>query len=463
MYWEIGIFRVRSTAVSRLVLIVTILMSMLSDVGRIQAATFTTTQNGDWSDPATWGGVYVSSFFPTPVTVPNWFTAGAGDVIIIDHDVNMDYPIFVRSPDVLIINTGASLVSTTHSFYNLSLGDPSTTYSSIQAGVFSFGDLSVHYMRNNTELAILGGRIEVNSSGDFDNLGDVYVQGALDVDGDLNHNSGNLIVSGGGNITVGTGDFQNRSILELNSNSACVDIQQGAFNNLLGAVVLGSGTVRAFGNIDNGSNGTTNWSGVSWCTSGTSVNIPISLEDCLNFCGTSVLPVELLYFDAKTSGSGVQLDWATASEVNNSHFIIQNSVDGMQFSELGRMMGAGNSSIQLDYSFHDDVPPHGLSYYRLLQVDYDGTTTTYDPVVVEYQRDESTFGLYPNPASTMIHILNSNPDRIYMVKIVDRSGKRILSRIGQESIDVSELRPDMYYVLIEDLIGVTHFEKLLIE
>ena len=113
----------------------------------------------------------------------------------------------------------------------------------------------------------------------------------------------------------------------------------------------------------------------------------------------TVLPVELLYFHAKVEGDKVIIDWATASELNNSHFVVQRSADGKRFEDLDIVIGAGNSTKELSYSFIDDSPLAGISYYRLVQVDYDGNTEIFDPVSVKLQTVWQ-IGAYPNPSTS---------------------------------------------------------------
>ncbi|KAA9345698.1 T9SS type A sorting domain-containing protein [Adhaeribacter soli] len=86
------------------------------------------------------------------------------------------------------------------------------------------------------------------------------------------------------------------------------------------------------------------------------------------------LPVELLSFKAMVKGNGVELNWATATELNNDKFIIERSGNGMNWTEAGQVRGHGNSSSVINYTFTDQV--NGAEkqlYYRLKQVDYNGT------------------------------------------------------------------------------------------
>ncbi|NME70309.1 T9SS type A sorting domain-containing protein [Flammeovirga aprica] len=111
------------------------------------------------------------------------------------------------------------------------------------------------------------------------------------------------------------------------------------------------------------------------------------------------LPVELISFDAYAEESQVRLEWATASEDNNKEFELQRSIDGENWSSLKVIDGAGNSNVRLDYEFIDKAPVlNQVSYYRLVQIDFDGTTTVFDPVQVYMEGEEvADVTVYPNP------------------------------------------------------------------
>lgn len=88
-------------------------------------------------------------------------------------------------------------------------------------------------------------------------------------------------------------------------------------------------------------------------------------------CYFAGLPISLLYFDAKKVDDIVKLGWATGSEINNDYFAVERSTNGHGFYQLGIVDGAGNSTVDRQYSFTDYVP-YDQNYYRLAQHDYDG-------------------------------------------------------------------------------------------
>lgn len=113
------------------------------------------------------------------------------------------------------------------------------------------------------------------------------------------------------------------------------------------------------------------------------------------------LPVQLLSFTAARQGAVVRTAWATASEKNTSHFVVQRSTDNSTFSDVQRVAAQGTSQLRHDYAVVDAQPLPGTSYYRLRQVDLDGTVA-YSPVVTVRFAAELTapaLAVYPNPTA----------------------------------------------------------------
>ncbi|UOQ72950.1 T9SS type A sorting domain-containing protein [Hymenobacter cellulosilyticus] len=109
-----------------------------------------------------------------------------------------------------------------------------------------------------------------------------------------------------------------------------------------------------------------------------------------------VLPVELTAFGAQYTGSTVVCRWATATETNSAYFVVERSQNARQFTEIGRVAGAGTSTRAQSYSFSDARPLPGTAYYRLRQVDQDGSTA-FSPVAVVQSAEQAAFTVVPNP------------------------------------------------------------------
>jgi len=137
------------------------------------------------------------------------------------------------------------------------------------------------------------------------------------------------------------------------------------------------------------------------------------------------LPVELLWFDATCSNGTVQLAWATASEANSSHFVVQRSADGSHWTDIGQVAAAGHSHQQMDYAHHDPAPtPAAVLYYRLLQIDQDGQSTTLPTTNVSCI--PNTIRVFPNPTEDLIRVdaaaLN---DDVVQYTVIDDQGRTV--------------------------------------
>jgi hypothetical protein len=95
------------------------------------------------------------------------------------------------------------------------------------------------------------------------------------------------------------------------------------------------------------------------------------------------LPVELLYFEGDVYPSFNSLKWATASEQNSSHFIIERSTDGYYWREIVKKPAAENSNQLINYYYLDNIEDFVLHYYRLIQCDIDGTNMIYGPIAID--------------------------------------------------------------------------------
>ncbi|HEX2617297.1 MAG TPA: T9SS type A sorting domain-containing protein, partial [Flavobacteriales bacterium] len=161
------------------------------------------------------------------------------------------------------------------------------------------------------------------------------------------------------------------------------------------------------------------------------------------------LPIELLSFTAKAEATHrVALEWITASERDNDHFTIERSADLQQWKTLLTTPGAGNSISELIYAAMDEDPLAGASYYRLRQVDTDGTSTLSDvvPVFIDAMPDITVF---PVPTHDVLTVLMPAAET-YEWTLFDAAGRTVdaphtaaLSRIDLDLAD----RPRGLYLL----------------
>ncbi|HOE39961.1 MAG TPA: T9SS type A sorting domain-containing protein [Bacteroidales bacterium] len=161
-----------------------------------------------------------------------------------------------------------------------------------------------------------------------------------------------------------------------------------------------------------------------------------------------ILPVELISFEANCNTDFVELNWITVSETNNDYFIVQRSQDATNWKNLSKIQGAGFSSSEKEYEYIDNTQVSGNMYYRLVQVDFDGTKTISNIVNVNCinKFEIPNISIYPNPAND---ILNFSQAQTY--EILDIQGRVLMqSKTKQNSVNISELKEGMYFIKFEN-------------
>jgi hypothetical protein len=172
----------------------------------------------------------------------------------------------------------------------------------------------------------------------------------------------------------------------------------------------------------------------------------------------SPLPVKLISFDAKLLMEDVLLQWATSSEINNDYFEIQRSTNGINWQPVGRVAGNGTSQELHNYSFNDALNGQvlsGIIYYRLRQVDFNGTESI-SPIrnirlSSKSSASPSEINIYPNPADAEVNIDFGNADANSTLIISYTSGTQVyMESIGSgqlhTTVNTSLLQPGMYVV-----------------
>lgn len=176
----------------------------------------------------------------------------------------------------------------------------------------------------------------------------------------------------------------------------------------------------------------------------------------------TTLPISLLSFSGEKQGTRNLLRWTTANEQNNSGFMVERAADGRNFVSLGfvntQAIG-GNSSSALSYSFTDQNPAGAVQYYRLRQLDLNGSIKISNVVRITGAKPASLTlgGLYPNPAHQVINVVVDAParDKITVV-VTDISGKVVAQKAAMVETGTNTLDLN-----IAQLSGGTYLVKLL--
>lgn len=184
------------------------------------------------------------------------------------------------------------------------------------------------------------------------------------------------------------------------------------------------------------------------------------------------LPIELLDFSGNCVNGGVQLNWSTATELNNESFLIEKSANGAEWQFVTKIPGNGTTGSVHHYVHTDyDVNSNELTYYKLSQIDQDQTKTVFKAIDVNCGnnvRDEMV--LFSNPASTELSLLLSVKD------ISTNNTLKIMNNVGQIVMETKinlnkglntflfpiDLTSGTYHILFSSDIVVLPSQKLLI-
>ena len=179
-------------------------------------------------------------------------------------------------------------------------------------------------------------------------------------------------------------------------------------------------------------------------------------EDCtgaaaLSVSGTGTLPVNLIGFTASTIKQGVLLSWKTTAETNSRGFEIQRSTDGSNWTKIGFVNGAVNSSTEKTYRFSDGFPFSGINYYRLNQVDQDNLQKI-SSVASILTSSVADYYIQTNNTSSGIYQLTVRSAGPFQVSVLDMGGRRLLQTTagqGIHQLDISRHAPGIYLLQLK--------------
>ncbi|GAA4384162.1 T9SS type A sorting domain-containing protein [Hymenobacter koreensis] len=160
--------------------------------------------------------------------------------------------------------------------------------------------------------------------------------------------------------------------------------------------------------------------------------------------GNNPLPVELKYFTATRQEKGSALTWETASEKNSASFEVQRSLDGGLFTTFATLEAGGSSSIPRRYAWFDADAPSGILYYRLRQIDLDGTVA-HSPIAVVGGKTGLVPLLYPNPTSELLTLETGSTAQWWVRNTL---GQVLLqgTAVSTITLNVANLAAGVYYV-----------------
>ncbi len=348
----------------------------------------------------------------------------------------------------------------------------STNFWDINGNITVESCVTLDLNQNSSFIQIVGGTFTINEGATVNTNRRFIVDGAtLIINGDLNVGDGdgtdNLVVLNGGAINIG-----NTGTVDVGNGNIRVGGNGGGNTGTLAI----DGSISTTGNVNIRNNGTLEGSGVltyggTFSTSGSTNE---SFTSCTggtsnSSCGATTLPVKLLSFKTSIVGEGrTQIDWETASELNNEGFYIEKSIDGLAFESIGFVEGNGTTDQYQRYQFFDQSA-NSSSYYRLRQVDFDGQYEFSPISFVEVKMGTAInqIGIYPNPVVSNFSFTNTL-EGVFDWALVNTAGQKLFFQqnmtVSQAELAINEminsLESGTYMILMQNGEGRQHIRML---
>jgi hypothetical protein len=176
------------------------------------------------------------------------------------------------------------------------------------------------------------------------------------------------------------------------------------------------------------------------------------------------LPVDLLFFKGKWENNQVELNWETATELNNEGFEVQRGTDLEDWETISWVEGQGTTVTPTQYSFVDRAPEMDQLYYRLMQVDFDGKVEFSPIVAVSRPLAASEVIVAPNPADRGFFIRTSKQQEIQSAYLVNELGQVVwyADQLNEPFVNTNFF-PEGFYVLSFSINGRSYQKKVLIK
>lgn len=180
------------------------------------------------------------------------------------------------------------------------------------------------------------------------------------------------------------------------------------------------------------------------------------------------LPVQVTFFQTEaTNNQKVTIRWETAQEINSNVFILERSRNAVDYTTIARINAAGESNTTKQYNFTDESALFGTNYYRLSQIDKDGTQQVFRPQAVIIDDSNVPFGVFPNPSvGTNFSVKVEDVDEA-VLNLTDFTGKAISLNINKLTQTILEVTPSETlnigtYILEVQTLGSLKKHKILV-
>jgi hypothetical protein len=182
----------------------------------------------------------------------------------------------------------------------------------------------------------------------------------------------------------------------------------------------------------------------------------------------TAVPVEISYFQTEVADfQKVNIRWETISEINSSYFVVERSRDAVNYKPIGSIEAAGSSRTKKTYSFTDETALFGTNYYRLKQIDSDGSQQIFRPQSVIIEDTYLPFGIFPNPLMGQDFSVKVEDSDEAEITLLDFSGKAIelkINKLTQTVVEISPLETLNFgtYILEVKTLGSLKKHKILV-
>ena len=188
-------------------------------------------------------------------------------------------------------------------------------------------------------------------------------------------------------------------------------------------------------------------------------------ESSVSSSSNNSTPTLLLSFSATKDDNGGQLNWVMENQTSVKSFVIERSGNGSQFDSIGVVNGTNNTHTSA-YAFTDIRLLSGSNYYRLRQVDMDGSLK-YSKVVTLSNASVTKVRVYPNPASAVVNYTLDMPEAGQaMVQVYNLAGMVVLTQqqtfnagANQQTLAISTLKNGNYFIKISSSNGVNYAQS----
>jgi hypothetical protein len=198
----------------------------------------------------------------------------------------------------------------------------------------------------------------------------------------------------------------------------------------------------------------------NWSQSGLAFNLNFNPASTASLDCT-ILPVELLGLHAQPQQRTVDLRWTTLTEFNSERFLVERASDDLRFEVIGELAAQGHSLAPTDYHFTDQSPLHGVNYYRLTQLDLDGSAARSNTVTALFTGNTHAAMVLPNPTGGTAELLLAQvPEGPFILHLRDARGRLVQSQqlnggngAQRFALDLHRLDGGMYSISLHDMHG----------